>query len=709
MADGSGSGPRRRVRRSAAVLLALGLLASGCRWSPDDDRTPGAVASRIAINTVLDRADLAEERGDDGQAARLRAVAEAMECRLFRCRPDPGTTTVVMDPDPTGDFFSMPWPSDTRRRADGSLDVTRFPGRDTVALADTALTNGEATTFGFGTNAGVHFRTTAALAPDRLPAPGASARRRSTVMLIDLDHPGSAPHPLLVDFKAEGASLRPANLLTLLPYPGHPLRERTRYAAVLFAGLTDTAHHRLVPSPLIERLDGDAPAGTDPARWERLRDDRDATRRAVRTGTLWHPSQIVAFSVFTTQDATGDMAAITRAVNASPAPVIQRSAQFPQVCAPHETARFSNSRLDLPRWQAGTPPFLDTGGGIVVGPDGAAVRQGTENVAVDIVVPCAPAPPGGWPILLFMNGTGAHANASAISILRHDLFAQRLPYVVLAIAPVFSGDREVPGLPPEFNFFNYFNPLAGRTNQLRQAADMLWLKRAAQQLTFGPTEAGGEGNNAVDHGTVVMVGHSQGALTLPITLASDPTITGAFISSGGAGLSHSLVHRGDIRELIDGILGLDPGELDMFHPWTQVLQTFAEAGDAANYGHLVDGPDIVAYGGLIDGCAPIEVSMHLAQTLGIPVANRLTRHPLFGSAALEPEAIDLPVSENLPGGRTGVLVQSRDGHYGATAIPSIGRSFVDSIAGGGPTTEDPGPLDAVYGPNCGARADPPPT
>jgi hypothetical protein len=708
MADTGGSNGWRRLRRTAAVLLVLGLVTSGCRWSPDDDRTPGAVATRIWINAILDRADREELRGDTEAAERLRAAAEAMECRRFRCRPDLGTTTVDMDPSRAEGFFSMPWPSDTRRKADGSLDLGGFPGRDTIALANTTLTNGEATTFGFGTNAGVYFQTTAALAPSSLPGPGASTGRRSTVMLVDLDHPWSAPAPLLVDFKADGTSLRPANLLTLLPYPGHPLRERTRYAAVLFAGLTDTTHHRLAASPLIGQLDGDAPAGTDPALWQRLRDDRDATRRAVRAGTLWHPSQIVAFSVFTTQDTTGDMAAITRAVEAAPAPEIQRSAQVPQTCAPDETARFYDSRLDLPRWQAGTPPFLDTGGGIVVDPDGAAVRQGTENVSVDIVVPCAPAPPGGWPILLFMNGTGARADASSIGPLGHNMFQHRLPYVVLAIAPLFSGDRAMPGLPPEFNFFNYFNPLAGRTNQLRQAADMLWLKRAAQQLTFGPAEAGGEGNNAIDHGTVVMAGHSQGALTLPMTLASDPTITGGYLSSGGAGLYHSLVHRGDIRELLDGILGAEPGEIDRFHPWAHVLQTFGEAGDAANYGHLVDGPDVVAYGGVLDGCSTIEVSMHLAQTLGIPVANRLTRHPLFGSAALEPEAVELPVSENLPGGRTGVLVQSRDGHYGANAIPSIGRSFVDSIAAGGPTTEDPGPLDAVYGRNCGARADPPP-
>jgi len=699
----------RRVIRATVVALVCGLVASACTFSRHDDQTPGAVAARIAINDVLDQADAAEAGGDPEGAAALRAQAEQMECQSFGCRPALGTTTVAMDPNLAGGFFSAPWPSDTRRESDGSLDLAGFPGRDTIALANTTLTNGETSTFGFGPNAGSFFHTTAPLAPATLPKPDASVRRRSTAMLLDLDHPGSAPAPVLVDFKATGASLRPANLLTLLPYPGHPLQDATRYAAVLFDGIGDAGGLRLAPSPVIAQLDGAAPAGTDPALWDELRQDRDATRQAVRDDTLWHPSQIVAFSVFTTQDTTFEMAALAQAVEAAPPPVIDKGPQTPAVCGPTEAARFSG-RIDLPRWQTGTTPFLDSGGAIVVGPDGAAVQQGIENVLVEMTVPCAPAPPGGWPIMIWMGGTGGSAQARTIRELDHDWAdpAKRLPYVVLSIAPLFSGDRVVPGLPPELNFFNYFNPLAGRTNQLKQAADILWLKRAAQELTFGPTEAGGAGQNGIDDGTVVMGGHSQGALTLPITLAEDPTITAGFVDSGGAGFYHSIVHRGDVRPLIDGILGTGPGELDIFHPWAQVLQTFAEIGDAANYGRLVDGPDVLVYGGLTDGCSPIEVSMHLAETLDIPVANTLTRRPLFGSTAFEPGLTTLPVSENLAGGRTGVLVQVNDGHFGARANPSIGRSFADSIAGGGPTTEAPTTLDGVWGSNCSQRFDPPP-
>ena len=40
-------------------------------------------------------------------------------------------------------------------------------------------------------------------------------------------------------------------------------------------------------------------------------------------------------------------------------------------------------------------------------------------------------------------------------------------------------------------------------------------------------------------------------------------------------------------------------------------------------------------------------------------------------------------SGNLAGGRTGVTIQLDTGHFGASTNPLIGRTFVESLAGGG--------------------------
>jgi hypothetical protein len=625
-----------------------------------------------------------------------------------------------MDPVHAGAFFEAPWPSDTRRHADGTIDLAGFPGRSTNAILDLVVGRGEATTAGFGTTSGIFVQATGPIEETSLPIfAEASIGRRSNVMLVDLDDPTAAPAPVLADISDTATALRPANLITLLPYPGHPLKPATRYAALVFDGVREKGGHRLVPAPLIDQLDGAAPADVPASTWAALRRDRDDAVDAIRTRTLWHPSELVAFTAFTTQDPTAEMEAIAAAVSEMPAPQVLSRDPFPSTCQPGFVARTS-ALVALPNWQQGTRPFVSGGGQIVVDGNGVAQQQGVElgtsgrGVTVDLAVPCGPAPPDGWPILLWMDGTGSYA-AATISQLGHNL-----PYAVLAIAPLYGGDRRATAAPPlnnaTFQFFNYLNPLAARTNQLQQAADMLYLKRIGQNLQLTPGEADSNLTH-LDASKVVMAGHSQGALTLPLTLAFDPTVDGAFLSAAGGGLVHSIVHRGDIRPLFDVIVGTGPGELDIFHPVAQVLQTFAEGGDATNYAASITN-DIVLYAGLRDGCTPIEAATQLAEALGIPIANPQARHPLFGpprpggaagyTSPFEPEVVDLPVTANLPGGRTAVMVEVDSGHFGAVTYPSIGRGFVDSIAATGSPVVDPGPippdLPSAYCP----RFDPPP-
>ena len=716
--------PRTAARRAAALAacLALAVLAPalavrapapaaaegiGPVPAHEDHSTPQAVAERQLISWALDVAG-ALDASDPLGALRVRLLVAIFECYRFGCSPEVGTTTIAADPTLAGGFFSFPWPSDTRLAPDGSLDLSGFPA-DVGGLASAALANGAAATHGFGTTSATYLQATGPLDPASLPGPDRSIAPRSPVVLLDLDDPTAPPVPLLVDVRAEGTALRPADLVALLPYPGHPLRSSTRYAAVAFDELLDADGRRLAPSPLLAALVDPAsspPAGVPTATWERLRADHADALVAVRTRTLWHPSEVVAATVFTTQDTTADLAGIAAAVRGLPAPEVVGRTVDAGAC---DWVPFAHSRgeLDLPRWQAGTPPHLSGGGGIVLDAGGVAVPQGTERVAVDLVVPCGPAPAGGWPILLWMDGTGASADARRISELGQVAGISDLPYAVASIAPLYSGDRAVAGGLGELTFFNYLNPLAAATNQLQQAADVLWLRRAAQSLALSPVEVAAGGVAHLDADTVVVAGHSQGALTLPLTLAAEPAIDAAFLSAGGAGLGHAIAHRSEVQDLLGLLLGVAPGEVDLFHPVTAVLQTFAERGDATNHGAAVTTPHVVAYAGLTDGCSPIESQVQLASALGLPVANPVTRQPLFGSSALEPPVVDLPVSANLPGGRTGVVVEVDHGHFGAGDNTWIGRSLVDSIAAGGPPTVAAGPFVAGSDSRC-VRATPAP-
>ena len=698
-----------RAVRTLAIAAVLMLLAAGCKFHPSNTTNPEARAARQQINLLLDEADRAEAAGDASTADERREQAAELTCETFGCKPEPGTTTVRFDPTASDGFFSSPWPSDTRRDADGSLDLTGFPGRSTLPIADVVLSLGETATFGFGTNSAIYFQTTTPIDAASVPVVAeASLGERSSVMLLNLDDPLAPRVPLLAHVTHGASDLRPENLLAVMPFPGHPLQPDSTYAAVVFDAVRDVDGDHLAASPTIAALDGDAPSGVDPAEWTTLRHHRDETFDVVRSQTMWHPSEVVAFTVFTTQDVTREMDAVAAAVADLPDPELLSRTVDPAPCAAGATSR-SQGRIALPVWQAGERPYILSGGNIVVDDNDRAVQQGDEmgsdgqGVLVDLAIPCGPAPAQGWPILLFMDGTGGAANAS-IPELGPDL-----PYAVLSIAPMFSSDRAVAAPPPfddpGFQFFNYANPLGARNNQIQQAADMLYLQRAAATLTLESGEAGGGVDGRLDTGTVVMAGHSQGATTLPLTLASTDQVSGAFLSASGGGLAHSVVHRGDVRDLLEGLLGIGPDELDLFHPYPQLLQTFAEIGDPTNFADRVTA-DVVMYAGLRDGCTAIEVSTQLATALDVPVVNPLARSPLFGldvsehfpdhRSVFEPPVATAPVSENLAHGRTGAVVQVDTGHFGATRYPDIGRVFVDSIAAGGPTVIDPGdtpPID----------------
>lgn len=693
--------PLSRLLAGAVVLL---LVAAGCRFHPSDTWSEGAAEARAEVNALLDEAEVAEATGDADAAAAARAAAAEIEAEVFQPSPAVGATSVLFDPTLAGGFFDAPWPSDTRLQPDGSIDLEGFPGRASTPIADLVLGRGEDATVGFGPNSAVYFRASGELDPASVPTlTETTVQPRSVVTLLDLDDPTAAPVPLLVDYEPTGTPRRPSHLLTLLPYPGHPLRPDTRYVAAVFNGLLDASGARLAPSPTLEALEGPAPAGVPAETWADLGQDHEDATGAIRDRTLWHPSELVAFTTFTTQAATAEMGALADAVAALPQPEVLSHQPATTPCTEGGVSR-STARLGLPVWQAGTRPFLEAGGGVVVGDDGVAVQQGVElgssgqGVLLDIAVPCGPAPAGGWPVLVWVGGTGAVARAAPINEL-----GPNLPYAVFSIAPLYSGDRLVPGVPapfdtPDFQFFNQINPLAARTNALQQAADVLYLERLLRAFEVPAGGSGADGR--LDPATVVLGGHSQGATTLPLTLAHAPSnVRGSYLSASGAGLYHSVVQRGDIRELVDGLLGAEEGELDIFHPYPQVLQTFAEPADPANYAAAITA-DVVLYAGLQDGCTSIEVSTHLATAMGVPIANPQTRRPLYGLQALvdagyespfEPAVVTTPVSQNLPGGRTGVVVQVDSGHFGARTYPAIGRSFVDSIAVGGPAVVDPGP------------------
>lgn len=600
-----------------------------------------------------------------------------------------------MTPGGPGGFFATPWPNDVRTRADGTIDMGGFPGRWN-GLVNSLMQKGEVDTKGFGPNAAAYFTFDGPLDMSSLPTPEQSRAEDSTVAVVNVD-PDSPRRgertPVQVDFRAAPSFYRPANLLSVMPYPGFPLDEATTYAVVLQRGLRNTQGAAVSPAAYLSRLDKpwSADAGYPQDVFERLQSQWQAVKDVV------DPGDVLAFTAYTTQSVKPTMEAIQAAGEALPPPQASGVAVV-ESCTDGGGHVTVDGTAPLPRWQAGTPPYLDTGGTVEV-VDAKAVKQFDEQVRFRAVFPCGPPPPGGWPIVAHIDGTGADYSRATFFT---DIFypgSTPLDVAVFSIAPYFSGDRADPTVAQFADrlqalgvdiggldigglaFYNFFNPVAGRDNQLQQAADASFLRRLAS--AFSATVDDGTGSPlalTTDPGRVMYTGHSQGSSSVALALAVDPGFDAAFLSSAGAGLYHQVIHRGDIRPLVNALMFTGPAELYDAHPIAQVIQTVFDRGDSANYASSLLTPHVLMTNGMDDGCQPREAAFHLATAAGFDVATPVLT-PIQGiQTLLGRPPRDRPISANMPGGRTGVIVEIYGGHFVSYANPALVRGWVDSWA-----------------------------
>ena len=132
-----------------------------------------------------------------------------------------------------------------------------------------------------------------------------------------------------------------------------------------------------------------------------------------------------------------------------------------------------------PNFQTGDPPYLSSGGEIVVGTDGAAVVQRMEPMRFALTIPTGTKPAAGWPICIYSHGTGGDWQSFIADGTASHLAAQGL--AAISTDQVLHGPRNPNGADPEVAFFNFANPFAGRDNALQGAADA-W---SQMRLAFG--------------------------------------------------------------------------------------------------------------------------------------------------------------------------------------------------------------------------------
>jgi hypothetical protein len=548
-------------------------------------------------------------------------------------RPEPGPPPIFAPDSPA--LLGSIWPSDARRDADGSVDVSGFPDVESAPLLLRYLAYADAQE-GYGTNSPMYVPFGAALDPDGLPSPAESRREESPLQLVVVDP--NSPYwgervPLRSAFYREVGTHRPPNLLAVAPVWGFPLHPRTQYALVLTTALVE-------------------PAAGFSAVWDPA-NPLHATYAPLADALPYlglEAEDVAIASVFTTGDPTRAMASMARLIHdhMEPPAFSQTITRDPE--RGNEWHRYYEGTYQSPVFQHGERPYATSGGGLQFAENGAPIVHSWDNMRMSVCTPpdLSNPPPTGWPVVLLAHGTGGdfRSHCGSGNGIAIPSMLGKAGIIGIGIDQPLHGPRGTPTTNVDMHWFNYLNPESGTTNFLQAAIDTVYLARvlAHQQVTL--TTDTGE-LIPLDPARIGYFGHSQGgisgAIALPFVGAD---LQAAMLSGAGGGLSITILERKDpldIAAQIEGLLGFPEGDhLDDLHPVTGLVQWITDRTDPINYA-----PHWFAVDDRLPGGAPMHVLVSSGEldaatpyrsTSAMAVAARL---PMVGPAFDPPEGLDL--------------------------------------------------------------------
>lgn len=639
----------------------------------------------------------------------MRALAGSL-LALFLAAVAPAAWAVAPVFDPSGPgFFDLPFPHELRRDPDGTPSIAGFPF-PAGPLVDQYRASIEASP-GFGIASGVFFHFDGAIDSASLPAdPEASRQPGASAFLIDIDPRSPARGtrvPLWLDFRVPADAYRPGNLLALMPVPGHVLAQGTLYAAVITRDVLDTTAAPITIAPAIARLAAGIPAGTFETAalplyetlWQHLERREGLARSQVAAATVFrtgaHAATLEAAAKLLRRRALPDASGVTYQWGLNTA-----------------RCHLFDGQVLLPQFQAGTPPFTDSGSGaFVLGANDVPLVQREEPVGVRVCVPQETTdgslrmPRRGWPIALYMHGTGG-SRASFVN----DGTAERL--AALGIASL-SFDQPMhggrPGTPDQF--YNVLNPLAFRDNSRQSAVEGLVLLDLAGRLRLPASTlpSNPPGLRSLDHPTrfdrrrLLFYGHSQGATVGPLVLALAKGPRGGVFSAGGGHLLLNVLTRDSAlfagltaKQLVEALLG---ATVDAFHPALHLVQMGGEASDPLAYVDrfaLTRGRrplQLLFTHGMLDPDVPTTLTASMVVAAGYPLVAPIFPNRVFPAlpaydyqeafALAGLPVLTAPVTGNLRRATGGLVLFELDGHFAARTNPDAiaqWTGFMDTLA-----------------------------
>ncbi|MFO0750692.1 MAG: hypothetical protein U1F43_34235 [Myxococcota bacterium] len=563
------------------------------------------------------------------------------------------------------DWMAIGWPSDHWRKADGHVTLGNLPA-GIAGLIDTYIAFGENVLDGFGLNGAVYFQLDQLVDPSTWPAPDDTTAPDSLVQLVDVS---VGPHrgermPLTLHF--HGLEFDPFYdplTLALRPVNGFPLNEGDTYCAIVTRALKDAEGRYLSQGDGFAEALHSEPSLAPLVAW--LVDSPLADK------------DIAVATCFTAQHATRELSQVADYIDSIESP------ELDSIFEPNVWGEFQGT-YTAPNFQAGDKPYSNDGDGdIRFDTSGTPIVQADEEIRFLLMTPQDHAMPAtGWPVTIYAHGTGGDYESC-----RGDTRELVLDGVaVLCIDQPLHGPRGPNGAAgPDLNeeqlvlySFNFVNPYAGRSAFRQAAIDTILLSKMVADGRFALDAGGTKAKQALalDPDRISFFGHSHGGLSGTLALAVDDRLKAGVIS-GMAGLIIETILRrtdpADLRTLAASLIGVDPTQLNNFHPAMTLIQMLVDATDPVNYTrywlHPMPGrnaKNVFVTEGTLDADSP-SVGTDAATAAGgvpqvFPIAKISDGHRLRN---MTPET--LPISGNIDVGngevRTAAMRQWQGGSH----------------------------------------------
>ncbi|MBX7099510.1 MAG: hypothetical protein K1X89_17475 [Myxococcaceae bacterium] len=565
-------------------------------------------------------------------------------------------TVVTFDPQDQS-FWALPLPCELRQRKPETFGLSHLPGVTSGVPA--AWLNQSEVLLGprWGTNAGAFFTTSGPVDPATLPtSPEAGRSPASSVFLVDVD-PSSPEHgrrfPLTAQLAPEGDSLSPPGLLAVLPALWAPRRPSTRYAVVLTEALHDAAG---------------APLGRSRAFHQAFESGALSELRMALERQQVSSAQVVAATAYSTVDPAEDWDRLARWADQQPVPV----RELPWTVA-QELPDFTllTSSVQLPQLQSGTPPYLGFGEGLISWDGGEPVPRGEQSVRVALSIPRSAMPDAGFPVTLYVHGTGGDVRQFVDRGPRPELPGEQqvvpdagtgpAAWLARSGSAAFShdlplhGTRSSPAETSGLLFTNLQGDLrVARNNRLVASLELLLLSRfVASQAGAALPIAGAR----LDVSRLGAVTQSLGSTVGLPWIAREPSLRAAVISGASGSLIEQVVKS---APLLSTLVGVSEASLHRGQPLLHVLQSLAEPVDPLNTATQVRTHGLASLfmvAGFEDDHLTPEAQSALAGALGLTVVGQAVDQRLASVTAASGAGSSLDVIQGNWAQRTGGVVQ----------------------------------------------------